>query len=149
MGKSSQKSQAEAEPPPSEDAYDIVFYVHDDESMPAEDFLDSCPDSVQDDFAAILIAVATSPPHKFAGGGMWEAMHGDMKGWYEARKDFQRRHYRLFCLLDTKAEGRAKPLLVVVDGRDKARGTVIDDKEYRKIRSLGERYRKTQPRPIA
>ena len=91
MGKSSQKSQAEAEPPPTEDAYDIVFYVHDDESMPAEDFLDSCPDSVQDDFAAILIAVATSPPHKFAGGGMWEAMHGDMRGWYEARKDFQRR----------------------------------------------------------
>ena len=87
--------------------------------------------------------------NKFAGGGMWEAMHGDMRGWYEARKDFQRRHYRLFCLLDTKARSRAKPLLVVVDGRDKARGTVIDDKEYKKIRALGERYRKTQPRPIA
>src|SRR5690606_27200950 len=143
MGKSSQKSQAEAEPPPSEDAYDIVFYVHDDESMPAEDFLDSCPDSVQDDFAAILIAVATSPPHKFAGGGMWEAMHGDMRGWYEARKDFQRRHYRLFCLLDTKARSRAKPLLVVVDGRE------IDATDYKKIRAPEERYRKTPPPPIA
>ena len=31
--------------------------------------------------AAVLIAVAGAPPKKFAGGGYWEAMHGDMTGW--------------------------------------------------------------------
>ena len=34
------------------------------------------------DLAAILKAVADAPPMKFAGGGQWEAMHGDMAGFY-------------------------------------------------------------------
>lgn len=133
---------------PDDDAYEIVFYVDDDKSEPGGVFLDSCPTSVQVDFNAILVAVAAAPPHKFSGGGMWEAMHDDMKGWYEARRDYQRVHYRLFCLLDTKAKGRSKPLLVIVDGRSKGRGTKIPDREYAKIRALGERYYATQPRPI-
>jgi hypothetical protein len=33
-------------------------------------------------FAAIVVAVATAPPFRFAGGGYWEAMHGDMTGWF-------------------------------------------------------------------
>jgi Txe/YoeB family toxin of Txe-Axe toxin-antitoxin module len=124
------------------------FYVAADGSRPVELFLDGCPSSVQNRITAVVVAVAEAPPHRFAGGGMWEAMHGDMKGWYEIRVDYQRRHYRVFCLLDTKAQGRGS-LLVMVDGRDKARGTTISDREYQRVRVLGERYFATQPRPIA
>jgi hypothetical protein len=30
---------------------------------------------------AALVAVAAAPPKRFAGGGYWEAMKGDMTGW--------------------------------------------------------------------
>jgi hypothetical protein len=50
---------------------------------------------------SILTHVAAAPPKRFSGGGYWEAMHGEMTGWFEVRVDGpQRRHYRLFCLLD-------------------------------------------------
>ena len=68
---------------------------------------------------AALIAVAAAPPKRFSGGGYWEAMKGDMTGWLELRVDGAGHHYRLFCLLDYQTEGEDKPLLVVVDGRDK------------------------------
>ena len=65
---------------------------------------------------AALIAVATAPPKRFAGGGYWEAMKGEMTGWFELRVDGPARHHcRLFCLLDYDAEGVDKPLLVVID----------------------------------
>ena len=62
-----------------------VFVRHRDddpqESCPAEEFLvRACPESVSDDLEAIIDAVAESPPPQFTGGGMWEAMHGDMAG---------------------------------------------------------------------
>lgn len=47
-------------------------------------------------------------------------MKGKMSGWFENRADGPgRHHYRMFCLLDYAAEGREKPLLVVVHGRDR------------------------------
>jgi hypothetical protein len=131
-----------------DDPYDVALYVAADGSRPVELFLDGCPASVQNRVSAVVVAMAEAPPHRFAGGGMWEAMHGDMKGWHEIRVDHQRRHYRVFCLLDTKAQGRG-PLLVMVDGRDKPRGTTIPDREYGQVRALGERYFAMQPRPIA
>jgi hypothetical protein len=69
---------------------------------------------------AVLAQVAAAPPKRFAGGGYWEAMKGEMTGWFEVRVDGPRRHhYRLFCLLDYAAHGPAKPLLVVICGLDK------------------------------
>ena len=51
--------------------------------------------------------VAAAPPKRFAGGGYWEAMKGDMTGWFEVGVDGPRRHhYRLFCRLDAM---RRKP----------------------------------------
>ncbi|CCH73168.1 hypothetical protein BN11_240004 [Nostocoides australiense Ben110] len=45
---------------------------------------------------AALIAVASAPPKRFAGGGYWEAMKGEMTGWFEVRVDGPgRHHYRL------------------------------------------------------
>jgi hypothetical protein len=87
-----------------------VFQRHRDdddaESCPAEEFLDSCPDAVAADLIAIVDAVAAAPPPQFTGGGMWEAMHGAMRGYYEARtRGPDRRLYRLFCILERRAPG--------------------------------------------
>ena len=70
--------------------WDIRFFrrhPEDDphETCPGEEFLAACPGKVPATLLAILQAVAMAPPPTFAGGGMWEAMHGDMAGFYEAR----------------------------------------------------------------
>ena len=73
---------------------------------PARDFLERCP--VAPRMAAVLKAVAEAPPNAFAGGGYWEAMHGTMAGYYEVRVDGRdRRHYRLFCVLERTERGSA------------------------------------------
>ena len=99
---------------------------------------------------AVLVAVATAPPKKFSGGGYWEAMKGEMSGWFEVRADGPKRHhYRLFCLLDYDAKGHDKPLLVVIDGRDKPFRTVLSDDDYAAVRALGEEYKARNPRSLA
>lgn len=96
---------------------------------------------------AALIAVASAPPKRFAGGGYWEAMKGDMTGWFELRVDGPgRHHYRLFCLLDYEAKNLDKPILVVIDGRDKPFRTTLSDAEYAAVRRLGDEYRRRNPR---
>ena len=98
---------------------------------------------------AVLIAVASAPPKRFAGGGCWEAMKGAMTGWFELRVDGPgRHHYRLFCLLDYEAKEREKPLLVVVDGRDKPFRTTISEADYTAVRELGREYRARNPRSL-
>lgn len=100
-------------------------------------------------FRAVLVAVATAPPKRFAGGGYWEAMKGDMAGWFEVRVDRPKRHhYRLFCLLDYEAKARDKPLLVVVAGLDKPFRTEFSSADYADVRALGEEYRGRNPRSI-
>jgi hypothetical protein len=59
-----------------------------------------------------------------------------------------RTHYRLFCVLDTKAERRA-PLLVVLDGDKKQFRTEMPDKVYRRVRGYREEYLARQPRSLA
>ena len=99
---------------------------------------------------AVLVAVAASPPKKFAGGGYWEAMKGDMAGWFEVRVDGPKRHhYRLFCRLDYQATNVSKPLLVVVAGLDKPFRTVLSDADYAKVRRLGDEYLSRNPRCLA
>lgn len=98
--------------PSSDDPHDIVYFRRhksDDPSQatPGREFVDSCPTGVRAKFRAVLVAVATAPPKRFAGGGYWEAMKGDMAGWFEVRVDGPKRHhYRLFCLLDYEAKAR-------------------------------------------
>jgi len=116
-------------------------------STPGREALSSWPASVKAKAYAVLAAVAGAPPKSFAGGGYWEAMHGDMSGWFEIRIDGPKReHFRLFCLLDYDAvdendEPVAKPFLVIVDGRRKAFRTTLSDAEYSKINALGAEYR--------
>jgi hypothetical protein len=107
-------------------------------------------------FQAVLVAVAAAPPYRFAGGGYWEAMRGDMKGWFEVRVDGPkpeggkgRHHYRLYCLLDYEAKDVDKPLLVIITGLDKPFRTTMRDADYVRVRRLGEEYRSRNPRSVA
>jgi len=141
--------------PSSDDGHDVVFarrHPNDGptQACPGRDFLNDCPVAVRAKMRAVLVAVAAAPPKRFAGGGYWEAMHGDMSGWFEVRVDGppKRTHYRLFCLLDYQAQGVDKPLLVVIDGRAKAFRTTLDDREYQAVRALGSEYLSHQPRAV-
>jgi hypothetical protein len=125
------------------------------ESAPGREFLRTCPATVRAKFAAILVAVASAPPYRFAGGGYWEAMHGDMAGWFEVRVDGPkpnagtgRHHYRLYCLLDYDAKGVDKPLLVVITGLAKPFRTRLSEREYGRVRDLGEEYLDRNPRSV-
>ena len=146
--------------PSSSDAYDIAFFrrhVDDDpaQAVPGQEFLARVPAAVAARFRAVLIAVAKAPPHKFAGGGKWEAMSGEMAGIYEVRVDGppNRTHYRLFCLLDAKAidsgGGRRKPLLVILAGASKPFKTEMPDKVYAGVRELRAEYLSRSRRSLA
>ena len=132
------------------DAHDIVFYRAADGSLPAAVYLESVPPTIAARIRAVAIAVAAAPPTRFSGGGMWEAMHSPMSGWFEIRVDGKpnRTHYRVFCLLDLEARDADKPYLVLVDGRTKAFRTVIAASEYLAVKALGDHYMTTQPRPV-
>ncbi len=117
---------------------------------PGREALDAYPTTVRAKMRAALVAVATAPPKRFCGGGYWEAMKGEMSGWFELRIDGPRRHhYRLFCLLDYDAKGEDKPLLVVIDGRDKPFRMTLSDADYAAVRSLGDEFRRRNPRSLA
>lgn len=142
--------------PSTDDVHAVVYFKrHPDddssESVPGREFLSKvCPPAVRATMRAALAAVASAPPKRFAGGGYWEAMSGEMTGWYEVRKDGPKRHhYRLFCLLDYEAQGQDKPLLVVVDGRDKPFRTKLSRTDYAAVRALGEEYLSRNPRSLA
>ena len=99
---------------------------------------------------AVLVQVAAAPPKRFAGGGYWEAMKGDMTGWFEVRVDGPRRHhYRLFCRLDYAADGRSKPLLAVICGLSKPFRSQLSDTDYKHVRDLGREYLDRNPRSLA
>jgi hypothetical protein len=101
--------------------------------------------------AAVLKAVAEAPPHAFAGGGYWEAMHGTMAGYYEVRVDGpNRRHYRLFCVLEHDGErlGLGGPSIVVITGMEKAFRTTFNERDYVRVRQLGDEYRSRVPRSV-
>lgn len=140
--------------PSSDDAHDIVYFRRHKtadlgRAVPGREFLETCPPGVRAKFRAVLVAVATAPPKRFAGGGYWEAMKGEMAGWFEVRVDGPKRHhYRLFCLLDYEAKGHDKPLLVVVTGLDKPFRTEFSNADYTAVRALGEEYRGRNPRSI-
>jgi len=135
----------------------VVYYKAADGSVPAKDFLLGCPTGVRAKLLAVLEAVRSAPPPQFSGGGRWEAMHGDMGGYYEIRVTGPgRTHYRLFCQLDNgtarelAARGFDRPQIAVINGMSKRHLTEFSDREYKKnVRDLGDRYIRTLPRAIA
>lgn len=134
--------------------WSIVFFQRhreDDrtEAVPGAAFLEVCPTGVRANLVAILKAVAEAPPPRFAGGLQWQAMHGDMAGFYEARAMGPgKRLYRVFCILEREAHGLPGPSLVIITGLDKPNETAFSKSDYRRVRELGEEYRARSPRGI-
>ncbi len=123
-----------------------------DEEVPGRAFLDTCPPKVRATMLAVLGAVSEAPPPKFSGGGYWEAMRDEMAGYYEVRVDGpQRRHFRLFCLLERHGGeiGLGGPAIVIITGMSKAFRTEFKASDYRRVRRLGEEYKKRTPRSFA
>jgi Txe/YoeB family toxin of Txe-Axe toxin-antitoxin module len=119
--------------------------------VPALEFLRRCPTKVEAMMVAVVRAVADAPPPAFSGGGKWEAMHGEMAGFYEVRVDGpKRRHYRLFCVLEREgaAVGLGGPSVVLVAGKDKPFMTVLSAGDYAGVRALGAEFRKRIPRSV-
>ena len=120
------------------------------ESVPARDYLDTCPVAAR--LLAVVKAVADAPPLAFSGGGKWEAMHGLMAGLYEARVDGpHRRHYRLFCALERDGAdlGLGGPSIVLITGMDKPFRTVFSASDYAAVRVLADEYRARVPRSVS
>lgn len=113
------------------DPFEVVYFEGETGKLPKpRDFLATCPTSVKAKFFAVLKAVSEAPPPKFSGGGYWEAMHGDMAGWYEIRLSGPgREQFRVFCVLRSSQ-------LVVVTGLRKRNGEVFDRRDYERVRAL-------------
>lgn len=137
-------------------SWDIIFYATADGSVPGANFLDGCPPKVRGTILAVLDAVAAAPPPAFSGGGKWEAMHGDMGGYYEIRVTGPgREQFRLFCLLENADQdilsrrGLQGPAIAVIAGMRKKTRTVFSERDYSQIRRLGSEYTAQSRRRIA
>jgi hypothetical protein len=136
--------------------WSVIYYRAADGTVPALDFIDSCPGKIEGEFVAVLDAVAAAPPPQFSGGGKWEAMHGEMTGYYEIRLTGpSREQFRLFCVLENGTDdelvkrGLIKPAVAVIDGRRKPWRTVLTAGDYRAVKNLGEDHKRQFPRRIA
>lgn len=134
-------------------AWDIVYYQATDGAVPSVDFLSGCPAKTRANLLAVLNAVADAPPPAFSGGGKWEAMHGNMGGYYEVKATGPgREHFRLFCILD-KADparnGLPRDSIAVIAGGRKPNATLFDESVYATVRALGDDYKSRSPRSIA
>lgn len=108
--------------------------------MPAQDFLDGVPDEAAAEIHAVLDAVAKAPPPSFSGGGKWEAMHGDMAGYYEVRVRFRGQNHRLFCLLERHADDLGGPSIVCLGGLSKPLRTAARSRDYAKVKRYGAEF---------
>ncbi|HEY7932435.1 MAG TPA: hypothetical protein VID48_01305 [Solirubrobacteraceae bacterium] len=86
--------------------WSLAFYRTAKDTAPARKFLLDCPQPVREMLLAIVVAVRDAPPPSFPPSKMWHVMHGQMKGFYEARDEHGDRLYRLFCVLDSQAPER-------------------------------------------
>ncbi len=90
--------------------------------------LENSPANVSIRFFAIVDAVCDQWP-TFSGGGYWEAMHGEMSGYYEIRIRNQTLNYRFFC----RSEGS---LLLIVCCLRKRVGTAFKPGDYAKVKGI-------------
>jgi hypothetical protein len=134
----------------------VIYYQAPDETVPALEFLDGCPGTIDAQFTAVLDAVAEAPPPRFSGGGKWEAMHGAMGGWYEIRLTGPgREQFRLFCRLENGSgdelarRGLPRPAIAVITGMRKPWRTGFSERDYQRVRELGSEHQQNHPRRIA
>lgn len=94
-------------------AWALAFYRTALGSVPAREFLLSCPQPVREMLLAIVVAVRDAPPPSFPPSRMWHAMHGEMKGFHEARDEHDGQLFRPFCVVDSQAPGHGLDVKVV------------------------------------
>jgi hypothetical protein len=113
--------------------WSIIYYRAAGGTVPALDFLDSCPGKLEGEFTAVLDAVAAEI--RLTGPS--------------------REQFRLFCLLENGTDdelvkrGLIKPAIVVIDGRRKPWRTVLSAADYRAVKKVGEEHKRQFPRRIA
>ena len=110
------------------------------ESVPTLDFLEGLSQKVAAEFHAVLDAVAEAPPPAFAGGGKWEAMHGEMAGFYEVRVQGGGMNHRLLCLLIRDAGDLGGSSIVCLGGLSKPRRERANPRDYRRLRMYREEF---------
>lgn len=110
--------------------------------VPAMEFLDSIPLKVAAEIHAVLDAVAAAPPPAFSGGGKWEAMHGEMAGYFEVRVQGGGMNHRLFCVLERHADDLGGSSIVCIDGVSKPRRTAARPRDYERVRLFGTEFKK-------
>ncbi len=110
------------------------------ESVPTIDFLEGLPPKVAAEVHAVLEAVAEAPPPAFGGGGKWEAMHGEMAGFYEVRVQGGGKNHRLLCLLVRDAEDLGGSSIVCLGGLSKPRRERAHPRDYRRIRLYRQEF---------
>jgi hypothetical protein len=119
--------------------------------VPGRDFLNSCPEKVRTMMLAVVKAVAEAPPPRFAGGGKWEAMRDEMKGYLRgSRRRAEAASLPALCLLE---QGDASlnlggPSVVIITGKDKPFLTELSEADYAEVRRLGAEYRARKPRSV-
>lgn len=109
-------------------------------TVPAIDFLEAIPEKLAAEIHAVLDAVAAAPPPSFSGGGKWEAMHGDMAGFFEVRVQGGGMNHRLFCLLERGANDLGGPSIVCIDGLSKARRTAARPSDYSRVKRYRDEF---------
>ncbi|MGA2163180.1 MAG: hypothetical protein ABSH36_01780 [Solirubrobacteraceae bacterium] len=105
----------------------LAFYRTAEGGVPAREFLLSCPQPVREMLLAIVVAVRDAPPPSFPPSRMWHAMHGEMKGFHEARDEHDGHLYRLFCVVDSQAPEHgldAKVVALVCGGVKRSRSAM-------------------------
>jgi hypothetical protein len=112
------------------------------ETVPVIEFLGWLPPQVVAEIHAVLDAVAVAPPPSFSGGGKWEAMHGDMAGFYEVRVQHGGFNHRVFCVLERDAADLGGSSIVCLGGLSKTRRSAAHPRDYRRIRQYGAEFAK-------
>ncbi|MGH9055958.1 MAG: hypothetical protein ACRDYY_08880 [Acidimicrobiales bacterium] len=113
-------------------------------SVPALEAFQEWPEKVRAEILAVLDAVAEAPPPAFSGGGKWEAMHGEMSGYYEVRVrgNPAGQLYRVFCLLERQAEDLGGPSIVLVAAMSKRPGKKFSRADYADVKRMGDEFKK-------
>lgn len=109
-------------------------------SIPAYRFLKSLPVNVRIQLLAILGAVRTTGPDRWADRHSHRAMKGDLADLHEVRDKQGETLYRLFVRWQ-----RAERRVVIIDGRGKANGTKLSDRDYEIVRALAARIEEDPP----
>jgi len=114
-------------------------------AVPAIEFFEELSDTVVAQIKAVLDAVAEAPPPSFSGGGKWEAMKGDMAGFFEVRvsgndKAGKRMNHRLFCVLVRDDQALGGSAIVCIGGLSKELREAAHPRDYERIRQFRDEF---------